>query len=82
MCPFDHGVDPVVLEDSTLSSVLNTYNPNGGPNEGAPMGAPPMLGGPPMMGPRIPPEYNPQAPQMWNRPGYRGPRPMGMPRVS
>ena len=83
MCPFDHGVDPVVLEDSALSSVL-TYNPNSAPTDGPPIGAPLLNpAGHPMMGPRgIPPEYNPQAPQMWNRPGFRGPRPMGIPRVS
>jgi RNA-binding protein 26 len=81
MCPFDHGVDPVVLEDSALSSVL-TYNPNSAPADVPPIGAPILnTTGHPMMGPRgIPPEYNPQAPQMWNRPGFRGPRPMGIPR--
>lgn len=83
MCPFDHGVDPVVLEDSALSSVL-TYNPNIPPTEGPPIGAPILnnAGNPPL-GPRIvAPEYNPQAPQLYHRPGFRGPRPMGMPRVS
>lgn len=34
MCPYDHGVDPVVLEDTALSRVL-TFGP-GGPNGAAP----------------------------------------------
>ncbi|KAK9745392.1 PWI domain [Popillia japonica] len=87
MCPFDHGVDPVVLEDSTLSRVL-TYAPNGAPvPDVAPnVLAPPIIGaaGHPMihnMPPRpLPPEYNPQAPQMFHR-GFRGPRPSLGPRV-
>lgn len=87
MCPFDHGMDPVVLEDSALTRVL-TYAPNG---TNVPDVTPPMLN-PPIIGPAhpimhpmnqrpIPPEYNPQAPQMWHRPGFRGPRPMMGPRV-
>ncbi|KRT84819.1 RNA binding protein [Oryctes borbonicus] len=87
MCPFDHGVDPVVLEDSTLSRVL-TYAPNGAPvPEVAPnVLAPPIIGaaGHPIihnMPPRaLPQEYNPQAPQMFHR-GFRGPRPNLGPRV-
>ncbi|XP_025829280.1 RNA-binding protein 26 [Agrilus planipennis] len=87
MCQFDHGADPVVLEDSALSTVL-TFTPNTAPvADVAPIIAPPILGTGthPMMHqihPRpLPPEYNPQAPQMWHRPGYRGPRPMLGPRV-
>nr|XP_008195644.1 PREDICTED: LOW QUALITY PROTEIN: RNA-binding protein 26 [Tribolium castaneum] len=86
MCPFDHGVDPVVLEDSALSSVL-TYNPNAPPTDVPPIGAPLLnAAGHGMMGPRgLPPEYNPQAPSMWTGRsggggGFRGPRPMGIPR--
>ncbi|GLV36656.1 second mitotic wave missing [Carabus blaptoides fortunei] len=50
MCPYDHGVDPVVLEDTALSRVL-TFGP-GGPNgaapgvvnvDGAPLSVPPGL---------------------------------------
>lgn len=76
MCPFDHGVDPVVLEDTTLSSVLG-YNPNGTP-EVPPAIPPQILAGPrhPIpMGPGvIPPEYNPQTPFL--RGFTRGPRPI------
>lgn len=72
MCPFDHGIDPVVVEDSALSSVL-TYTSNGTPMPEIPSTIipPPMMGAAPMMHPiqprGLPPEYNPQAPQMWHR---------------
>ncbi|XP_066144264.1 zinc finger protein swm [Euwallacea fornicatus] len=80
MCPFDHGVDPVVLEDSSLTRVLS-YNANGDVT-----GA--MTGGGPLTGVPLPPgalplnhpvdnPYNPQAPQMWSGNRFRGPRPMG-----
>lgn len=81
MCPFDHGVDPVVVEDSALSSVL-TYTSNGAPMPEIPSAIipPPIMATGPMLHPiqprNLPPEYNPQAPQMWHRSGYRGPRPM------
>lgn len=82
MCPFDHGVDPVVVEDSALSSVL-TYTSNGAPMPEiqSTIIPPPIMGTGPMLHPMqarsLPPEYNPQAPQMWHRSGYRGgPRPM------
>lgn len=45
MCPYDHGVDPVVLEDTALSHVL-TFGPNGAPVV-APGGAPGVDGPPP-----------------------------------
>ncbi|KAL3270663.1 hypothetical protein HHI36_021191 [Cryptolaemus montrouzieri] len=81
MCPFDHGVDPVVLEDTALSRVLS-YNPNGTSSEVPPNLAPPIITAPghPMMGPRgiIPSEYNPQAPFLR---GFRGPRPLGPARL-
>ncbi|XP_044763327.1 zinc finger protein swm [Coccinella septempunctata] len=81
MCPFDHGVDPVVLEDAALSTVLN-YNPNGAAPEIPTNIPPPILTNPghPMMGPRgvIPSEYNPQAPFLR---GFRGPRPLGPTRL-
>lgn len=81
MCPFDHGVDPVVLEDAALSTVLN-YNPNGATPEIQTNIPPPILTAPghPMMGPRgvIPSEYNPQAPFLR---GFRGPRPLGPARL-
>ncbi|XP_071057172.1 zinc finger protein swm [Onthophagus taurus] len=90
MCPFDHGVDPVVLEDSTLSSVLTTYAPNGAPVpvDVAPGGllppvmppSHPMMHGMPPRGGHLPSEYNPQAPQIFHR-GFRGPRPMLGPRI-
>lgn len=62
MCPYDHGVDPVVLEDSALSGVL-TFAPNGAPINDMP----PQMMGPPGLG-HMPPRplmhdqapYNPQ----------------------
>ncbi|KAJ8916686.1 hypothetical protein NQ315_000331 [Exocentrus adspersus] len=87
MCPFDHGIDPVVLEDAALSRVLS-YNPNGTPVVVSSGVIPtPMLTAPghPMLGQRHPtPQdnpYNPQAPQIWRDTRFRGPRPLGMPRV-
>lgn len=67
MCPYDHGVDPVVLEDTALTRVL-TFGPNGAPLNEAP---PPMIPPPIMAQPGHPgmhhmpprplmPEYNPQ----------------------
>lgn len=56
MCPYDHGVDPVVLEDTALTRVLTfgPQGPNGAPGvEGPPVPAllpPPMVPGAPMMG--------------------------------
>ncbi|XP_057656729.1 zinc finger protein swm isoform X2 [Diorhabda carinulata] len=84
MCPFDHGIDPVVLEDTALTRVL-TYNPNGTPPV-VPSGIVPnpILNAPghPMMNQRMPLRadnpYNPQAPHMWRDGRFRGPRPMGM----
>ncbi|XP_019773484.1 zinc finger protein swm isoform X2 [Dendroctonus ponderosae] len=82
MCPFDHGIDPVVLEDSTLTRVLS-YNPNGDVT-GTLAGGPPITSVPippgTVGGPRHPPDnpYNPQAPQMWSGGRFRGPRPMGV----
>ncbi|KAF7284043.1 zinc finger protein swm [Rhynchophorus ferrugineus] len=85
MCPFDHGVDPVVLEDSTLTRVLS-YNPNGDVTtlaSGATLpGAPLPPGAPnPMRHPVVDNPYNPQAPQMWSGGRFRGPRPMGAVRL-
>ncbi|CAG9815221.1 unnamed protein product [Phaedon cochleariae] len=70
MCPFDHGIDPVVLEDSALTRVL-TYHPNGAPGAGGGAGPPPQPDHP----------YNPQAPQIWRDGRFRGARPMGIARV-
>ncbi|KAJ8982215.1 hypothetical protein NQ317_013517 [Molorchus minor] len=87
MCPFDHGVDPVVLEDAALTRVLS-YNPNGAPAVVTAGGIPaPVLTAPghPLIGQRhpAPPDhpYNPQAPQIWRVSRFRGPRPIGMARV-
>lgn len=80
MCPFDHGVDPVVLEDSTLTRVLS-YNSNGDVAvPGVPLPGPLPPGA---MPPNLPVDnpYNPQAPQMWGGNRFRGPRPMGGVRV-
>lgn len=87
MCPFDHGVDPVVVEDSALSTVL-TYTSNGGapmPEIPSTIIPPPIMPTGPMLHPmqqqqqqppprNLPTEYNPQAPQMWQHRtgGYRG----------
>lgn len=88
MCPFDHGIDPVVLEDTALTRVL-TYNPNGTPAVVSSGVIPtPVLNAPghPMMGQRMPLQhdhpYNPQAPHIWRDGRFRGPRPMGIARVS
>ena len=63
LCPYDHGADPVVLEDVELSSMLS-YNrpppPVGAPITGPPAGPPPVgppphLRGPP---PGLPPPGN------------------------
>ncbi|XP_030748092.1 RNA-binding protein 26 [Sitophilus oryzae] len=86
MCPFDHGVDPVVLEDSTLTRVLS-YNPNG--DVAGALGSGPAIAGasvPPgvptaMRHPGVDNPYNPQAPQMWAGGRFRGPRPMGAVRI-
>ncbi len=62
LCPYDHGADPVVLEDVELSSMLNYNRPP--PQVGAggaappgplPVGPPPHLRGPP---PSLPPSGN------------------------
>lgn len=90
MCPYDHGIDPVVVEDTTLSQVLAYTSSttaqaqsNGGPQQVVlpPLDGPPPPPGhlgphhphilsrlpPPPMG-TAPPEYNPQAPQIWRGP--------------
>lgn len=83
MCPFDHGIDPVVLEDSALTRVL-TYNPDGTPTVVAPgvlsgpiIGPPghPALMGQRMTVPMTDNPYNPQAPHIWRDGRFRGPRP-------
>lgn len=86
MCPFDHGIDPVVLEDSALTQVLS-YNPNGDVAGAIAAGAP-LSGTPLPPGAAAPPRhpvgdhpYNPQAPQMWSGGRFRGPRPMGAVRL-
>ncbi|XP_050292725.1 RNA-binding protein 26 isoform X2 [Anthonomus grandis grandis] len=81
MCPYDHGVDPVVLEDSTLTRVLS-YDPNsevaGAIAAGAPITSVPPPPGTTIVPPRLPDNpYNPQAPQMWAGGRFTGPRPMG-----
>ncbi|CAG9862332.1 unnamed protein product [Phyllotreta striolata] len=87
MCPFDHGIDPVVLEDSALTRVL-TYNPNGAPTVVSSAVIPaPVINAPghPMMGQRMPMPhdnpYNPQAPHIFRDGRFRGPRPMGIARM-
>lgn len=59
LCPYDHGADPVVLEDVELSSMLNYNRPPPPVGAGAaappgppPVGPPPHLRGPP---PSLPP---------------------------
>lgn len=85
MCLFDHGVDPVVLED------VLAYNPNGTPTVvtsgvlPGPILAPP--GHPALISQRMSVPladnpYNPQAPHIWRDGRFRGPRPlMGIARV-
>lgn len=72
LCPYDHGADPVVLEDLALSQVLNT-NFQGPPN--LPLGPPGV--------PR-PPMHDLHGPPMGHMPGMPpppgvGPMPMGPP---
>ena len=62
LCPYDHGADPVVLEDVELSSMLNYNRPPPPVGAGAaappgppPVGPPPHLRGPP---PSLPPSGN------------------------
>ncbi|XP_032788701.2 RNA-binding protein 26 [Daphnia magna] len=89
LCPYDHGTDPVVLEDVELSSVLNYNRPpppvgatgsSGAPPGPLPVGPPPHLRGPP---PSLPPSgepYNPDAPGIsWPPPPLVGLRPLGPP---
>ncbi|XP_063413751.1 RNA-binding protein 26-like [Mytilus trossulus] len=81
LCPFDHGVDPVIVDDVPITS----YPPPSGPPPPPTSGAPPM---PPHAGPppqiiRPPPPrpehfepYNPEAPAMSRPPPYwTGPPP-------
>jgi len=77
LCQFDHGTDPVVLEDVGLSHVLS-YGPGPGPNGAAPtaMAGVPVLGKAPAgvavsggaaalpgLGPPMAAEMAPSAPQ-------------------
>uniref|UniRef100_A0A336MGH7 CSON012044 protein n=1 Tax=Culicoides sonorensis TaxID=179676 RepID=A0A336MGH7_CULSO len=59
-CPWDHGVDPVVLEDINNPALL-TIQQNA-PLRGAP----------------VHPEYNPYAPDLWNRGNMRPGGPANM----
>jgi RNA-binding protein 26 len=54
-CQWDHGVDPVVLEDINNPALLSIQSASSGG---------PMRSGGPMHG-----EYNPDAPDLWNRSG-------------
>jgi len=88
LCPYDHGADPVVLEEVELSSMLKFNRP---PPGAPPVGPPPHMRGPP---PSLPPPgepYNPDAPGIsWppppyaagssgGPPGMSGMRPLGPP---
>lgn len=73
MCPYDHGVDPVVLEDTALSRVL-TFGPNGAPQV-VPDGAvvvPPPPGSVTPANANVPPPglMNPQMVGMIAMPGF------------
>ncbi|XP_064609964.1 RNA-binding protein 26-like isoform X2 [Liolophura sinensis] len=79
LCPFDHGLDPVIVEDINIPPVL-PFNPTGPPPppppgmSGMPPGIPPpRLPGPRVMGPR-PPPGPPQGP-----PPHRPNRPIRPP---
>jgi len=88
LCPYDHGADPVVLEEGELSSMLKFNRP---PPGAPPVGPPPphMRGPPPSLPPGEP--YNPDAPGIsWppppyaagstgGPPGMSGMRPLGPP---
>ncbi|ESO99958.1 hypothetical protein LOTGIDRAFT_230885 [Lottia gigantea] len=81
LCPFDHGVDPVVVEDSGIPCVIPFPPTTSGPPPGLPPpGLPPIAAGPPPDFSKPPPPivhrpppptevYNPEAP------GLTGPRP-------
>ncbi|KAI8507726.1 RNA-binding protein 26 [Branchiostoma belcheri] len=82
LCPFDHGPDPVVVEDSSLPGMLAFPPASNGQQQGMPpIGPPrpPMSQAPPFSagGPPPPPQQGP--PNMGPRPrapmGPRGPRP-------
>ena len=88
LCPYDHGTDPVIVEDVSMPS----YPPPSGPpppppSVGLPMPPhvppPPIITGPPPPRPERFEPYNPEAPSMsrpppfWTRPP--GPPPMSGP---
>ncbi|XP_074650039.1 RNA-binding protein 26-like [Tubulanus polymorphus] len=91
LCPFDHGLDPVVVEDVALPSVI-TIPPGGGPARPMPPGAPPPGMAPRLVAPGAPPHrpmpphtepyqpepYNPEAPLLQ---GSRPPPPQGAPGI-
>ncbi|XP_014210794.1 RNA-binding protein 26 isoform X2 [Copidosoma floridanum] len=78
LCPYDHGTDPVVLEDVALSRVL-TFGPHGGQAPGSvPVAAVPEAP-PGSAGPNdVMTEYNPDAPSLEPQmPWSRHPMPPG-----
>ncbi|XP_029644206.1 RNA-binding protein 26 isoform X1 [Octopus sinensis] len=62
LCPYDHGLDPVIVEDVNLPNVLSFPHGHGPPS---------THGAPGFIGPRIPPLGPPHMPQI----GPRGPPP-------
>ncbi|XP_061164198.1 RNA-binding protein 26-like isoform X2 [Saccostrea echinata] len=93
LCPFDHGLDPVIVEDVSIPPPPYVPGPPVIPSNGAPRmpgpgfvnrPPPPTLGGPLPMPPRPDHfEYNPEAPGMTGPPrqsfwhGPPPPRPQG-----
>ncbi|XP_072040511.1 LOW QUALITY PROTEIN: RNA-binding protein 26-like [Amphiura filiformis] len=75
MCPYDHGVDPVVVEDVS-GMILNDRPPPSGPGGPPPPGPPPP--GPPIMHPSTManrPPLPPQPPPSQPPPPPQGPPP-------
>ncbi|MGH0138209.1 UNVERIFIED_CONTAM: hypothetical protein FKN15_065667 [Acipenser sinensis] len=67
LCPFDHGNDPLIVDDVTLPTMIPFPPPPGLPPPGLPM--PPMPGMPPNLRLPIPPHGQPPPPGIFPMPG-------------
>ncbi|XP_041123012.1 RNA-binding protein 27-like [Polyodon spathula] len=67
LCPFDHGNDPLIVDDVTLPTMIPFPPPPGLPPPGLPM--PPMPGMPPNLRLPIPPHGQPPPPGIFTMPG-------------
>ncbi|XP_058852973.1 RNA-binding protein 27-like isoform X3 [Acipenser ruthenus] len=66
LCPFDHGNDPLIVDDVTLPTMIPFPPPPGLPPPGLPM--PPMPGMPPNLRLPIPPHGQPPPPGIFPMP--------------